>query len=280
MPDVQPAQSAEPAQWLLRSAGDWWDLVRYGPPGFDVYVRIAFNPDPQGLDQDGEEPGLRLALGVLAAHTATPTTAYAAVWEGWTTALPPPPAPRVRIPNRTMLLFTGPVGVLRGTRRPWRGRAVGGGIRSRTSCGPGIEHGAWPARSTRRSSSPRDAPATQPMPLWKQCRVPSDGSFTGNRHPCTAIPPNSRVRYRLQIRTFQRRRLAAECRTCRQAPEASTFAGCRGVATLATDSPNLGESARACAGSDWATSTIIPPTGLRGISVGCMLLAVTEAGGA
>jgi hypothetical protein len=30
--------------------------------------------------------------------------------------------------------------------------------------------------------------------------VLSDGSFTGNRHPCTAIPPNSRVRYRLQIR--------------------------------------------------------------------------------
>lgn len=123
MPDVQPAQSAEPAQWLLRSAGDWWDLVRYGPPGFDVYVRIAFNPDPQGLDQDGEEPGLRLALGVLAAHTATPTTAYAAVWEGWTTALPPPPAPLVRIPNRTMLLFTGPVGVLRDAPAvAWQGR--------------------------------------------------------------------------------------------------------------------------------------------------------------
>jgi hypothetical protein len=123
MPDVQPAQSAEPAQWLLRSAGDWWDLVRYGPPGFDAYVRIAFNPDPQGLDQDGEEPGLRLALGVLAAHTATPTTAYAAVWEGWTTALPPPPAPLVRIPNRTMLLFTGPVGVLRDAPAvAWQGR--------------------------------------------------------------------------------------------------------------------------------------------------------------
>lgn len=113
MTDVQPATSAEAAHWLLRSDIDWWDLVRYGPPGFDVYVRIAFNPDPHGLDPGGEEPGLRLALGVLAAHTVTPATAYAAIWEGWTSALPPPPAPRVRIPHRTMLLFTGPVGVLR-----------------------------------------------------------------------------------------------------------------------------------------------------------------------
>ncbi len=98
---------------MLRSDVDWWDLVRYGAPGFDAYVRIAFNPDPHGLDQGGEDPALRLALGVLAAHTSTPATAYAAIWEGWTSALPPPSAPRLRIPNRTMLLFNGPVGLLR-----------------------------------------------------------------------------------------------------------------------------------------------------------------------
>lgn len=77
-----------------------------------MYVRVAFNPDPNP-HQDGEDPGLRLALGTLAEHTATPTTAYAAIWEGWTSALPGPPAPRVPIPNRAMLLFTGPVGLLR-----------------------------------------------------------------------------------------------------------------------------------------------------------------------
>jgi len=110
---VQPATSTEAAQWLLRPPVNWWDLVRYGPPGFEVYVRISLHPDLHGLDLDGEDFGLRLALEVLAAHTATPTSAYAAIWEGWTGALPPPPAPRVRIPNRTMLLFTGPVGVLR-----------------------------------------------------------------------------------------------------------------------------------------------------------------------
>jgi hypothetical protein len=112
MTEVQPASSAEAAQWLLGSAVDWWDLVRYGPPVFDVYVRIAFDPGPEGLERAGDDPGLRLALAVLATHTAA-RTGYAAIWEGWSGVLPPPSAPRVHIPNRTMLLFTGPVEVLR-----------------------------------------------------------------------------------------------------------------------------------------------------------------------
>lgn len=110
---VQPAASAEPSEWLLRSNVDWWDLVRYGPPGFQVYLRIAFNQDPHGADQPHEELGLRLALRTLASYTATPIAAYAAVWEGWQSGLPAPAAPHVLIPNRTMLLFTGPVEVLR-----------------------------------------------------------------------------------------------------------------------------------------------------------------------
>ena len=90
--DVQPAESSQAAKWLLRSNVDWWDLVRYGPPGFDVLLRIAFNQDPHGADQDGEELGLRLALRTLAKHTATPTAAYAAIWEGGRArSLPLPP---------------------------------------------------------------------------------------------------------------------------------------------------------------------------------------------
>jgi hypothetical protein len=113
MTGVHPAADTEPAQWLLRSEVGWADLVRYGPPGFDVYVRIAFTPYPHDPDQEGEEPGLRRALTTLARFTTTPAAAYAAIWEGWTSATPAPPAPVVRIPNRTMLLFTGPVEVLR-----------------------------------------------------------------------------------------------------------------------------------------------------------------------
>jgi hypothetical protein len=56
--EIRPAADAGAAQWLLRSDVDWWDLVRYGPTGFDVYVRIAF-PRDSGADADnpsGEAP--------------------------------------------------------------------------------------------------------------------------------------------------------------------------------------------------------------------------------
>jgi hypothetical protein len=112
MTEIRPAANADAAQWLLRADVDWWDLVRYGPPGFDVYVRIAFAQDPDGADMAGEDPALRLALATLATYTATPASGYAAIWEGWGGG-PAPEAPRVPIPHRAMLLFTGPVGLLR-----------------------------------------------------------------------------------------------------------------------------------------------------------------------
>jgi len=114
---IRPAADADAAQWLLRSDVDWWDLVRYGPPGFDVYVRIAL-PQYSGPDA-GHPPGqapadtVRTALATLGSHTATPAHGYAAIWEGWTSMALPPRAPRVEIPNRAMLLFTGPVEALR-----------------------------------------------------------------------------------------------------------------------------------------------------------------------
>jgi len=107
--DVQPATDPAVAHWLLRSDVDWWDLVRYGPPDFDVYVRIAFAQIPA----PGEDPALRLALATLAAYTATPTSGYAAIWEGGMSEAPAPHAPRVQVPHRTMLLFAGPVEALR-----------------------------------------------------------------------------------------------------------------------------------------------------------------------
>jgi hypothetical protein len=116
--EIRPAADADAAQWLLRSDVDWWDLVRYGPPGFDVYVRVAF---PQDSEADADNPSggppadvLRAALTTLASYTATAAQGYAAIWEGWVSPPPPAPeAPRVEIPNRAMLLFTGPVEALR-----------------------------------------------------------------------------------------------------------------------------------------------------------------------
>jgi hypothetical protein len=116
--EVLPAADAEAARWLLRTDIDWWVLVRYGPPGFDVYVRIAFSHVSrlEAGNPPGEVPAdaVRIALATLLSHTATPSVGYAAIWEGWTGGAPPAPrAPRVEIPQRAMLLFTGPVEVLR-----------------------------------------------------------------------------------------------------------------------------------------------------------------------
>lgn len=118
---VQPAESAEAGRWLLRPEVDWQALVRYGPPGFDVYVRVLFELDPQRADQEGELHAVRRALMTLARQTSTPSLAYAAIWEGWGGGEPAPVAPLVHIPNRTMLLFTGPVDVLGDApARAWR----------------------------------------------------------------------------------------------------------------------------------------------------------------
>ena len=128
--EIRPAADADAAQWLLRSDVDWWDLVRYGPTGFDVYVRIAF-PQDSGADADnpsGEAPAdaVRAALTTLASYTATPFKGYAAIWEGWVSGTPAPRAPRVEIPNRMMLLFTGPVEALRDAPAlAWYGSAAG-----------------------------------------------------------------------------------------------------------------------------------------------------------
>lgn len=130
MTEIRPAGGADAAQWLLRPDVDWWDLVRYGPPGFDVYVRIALFHDDRGVpsNQSGEAPvdRIRAALATLGSYTTTPSTGYAAIWEGWTGGLPAPTAPRVHIPNRVMLLFTGPVEALRDAPAvAWYGSAEG-----------------------------------------------------------------------------------------------------------------------------------------------------------
>jgi hypothetical protein len=91
-----------------------------------VYVRIAFAQDAHGVDSAGERPALRVALATLASYTATPASAYAPIWEGWISGAPAPQAPRVQIPHRAMLLFTGPVGVLRDAPSlAWYGSAQG-----------------------------------------------------------------------------------------------------------------------------------------------------------
>jgi hypothetical protein len=121
---------------LLESAAteDWWHLVRYGPRGLAAYVRVAF--ESPALEASEADPALRMALALLARHTTTPQHAYAAIWEGWTIGGATPRAPGVAIPNRSMLLFEGPVGALRDApQSAWYGAA--------TPVGP-APHLAWP----------------------------------------------------------------------------------------------------------------------------------------
>jgi hypothetical protein len=133
----------------------------------------------------------------LASYTATPFKAYAAICEGWVSGTPAPRAPRVEIPNRTMLLFTCPVEALRdATALAWYGvysrpRPRG---KHRTSCGRRIMPGVWPARSMRRSSSPWVVPERRPG-LWPgPCQALFDECVTGNRLRCTATRPSSSIR--------------------------------------------------------------------------------------
>jgi hypothetical protein len=107
--EMWPAADADPAQWLLRSDVDWWDLVRYGPPGYEAYVRIQFWRDDEA-NVDEPDDVVRYALETLASFT-TAAIGYAAIWEGWG-GTPTPPAPRVQIFHRTMLLFAGPLAAL------------------------------------------------------------------------------------------------------------------------------------------------------------------------
>jgi hypothetical protein len=128
--EIRPAPDADAARWLLRSDVDWWDLVRYGPPGFDAYVRIAFSRESETevVNSSDEVPvdAVRTALATLASYTTTPASGYAAIWEGWISGASVPQAPRVEIPNRAMLLFTGPVEALRDAPAlAWYGSAAG-----------------------------------------------------------------------------------------------------------------------------------------------------------
>jgi hypothetical protein len=104
--EVRAAPNLEAAEWLLDADVSWSDLVRYGPPSFPAYVRICFAGD-------NEADTVRDALMLLEAYTVTPDLGFAAIWEGWTGTESAASAPRVSIPNRTMLLFTAPVRYLR-----------------------------------------------------------------------------------------------------------------------------------------------------------------------
>ena len=195
--EIRPAADTDAPRWLLRSDVDWWDLVRYGPPGFDVYVRIAF-PQESGagvVNPSDEAPAdaIRTALATLASYTTTPATGYAAIWEGWGPNSAPQ-APRVEIPNRAMLLFTGRVEALRDAPAlAWYGSAAG------INQGP---HLVWPEDQAWCLACEVDEEieftvgcyVDASQALAEPCRVLFDECATGSRLPCTASRTRARTR--------------------------------------------------------------------------------------
>ena len=81
------------------------------------------------------------------------------------------------------------------THQLWLGTALQrASDKNRTSCGRKIKPGVWPARSTRRSSSPWVVPATRPKLWLEPCRALFDECATGNRLPYTATRPSASIR--------------------------------------------------------------------------------------
>lgn len=116
-PDLRAASDASAADWVLHAArtGDAAAVLRYGPPGFDAYLRLPIDGNvPLVRGPDAPIHAMEAALQVLEAHTTTPEVAYVGVWHGYGFANGPGPvAPLVPFPNAWMYLFTGAVSAMR-----------------------------------------------------------------------------------------------------------------------------------------------------------------------
>ena len=109
------------AGWLVRSTTPVWQLITFGPAGFEKYARLRFIPDPSGPGQaecDAELPEdhpldiaqARRALHRLARFTSTPEECYFCLWEGYSdTPLSPEVerGPLVELPHRRYALLRG-----------------------------------------------------------------------------------------------------------------------------------------------------------------------------
>ena len=117
MPALRPAADTSPAGWVLDAArGEHGpNVLRYGPPGFETYLRLPVDGNvPFPREPGADVHAMEAALQVLAAHTTTPEVAYVGVWHGYGFDNGPAPvALMVPFPNAWMYLFTGPVSAMR-----------------------------------------------------------------------------------------------------------------------------------------------------------------------
>ena len=96
---IRWATVAEGAGRTAHPGMQWWAVAGKAGRGWDAPPRVGSLP---------AAPAERLAR-VLRRHTATPEDCWFAVWEGFVGLAVPADAPRLRLPERTMLVLRGPV---------------------------------------------------------------------------------------------------------------------------------------------------------------------------
>ena len=139
---LRPEPDVSHAAWFATSETPWTQLCTFGPGGFEKYSRL-FHRLPEGADEHDrdelvnveghlDDSCLQRLAAILARHTNTPDDCFFGLWDGFgdlygTPAVgflhtgpgqrPDVPAfpaeflngPRVEIPNRSYLLFRGPL---------------------------------------------------------------------------------------------------------------------------------------------------------------------------
>lgn len=120
------SRSASAGRWLGTSGAPWWQVVGFGPAGFETYARLRYIPDPAtpgSAEPDVELPAdhphdfdqARAAMAVLAAWTSTPQDCWFAVWEGCSGSLELPTGlPLLELPHRRYGLLRGRLAELAG----------------------------------------------------------------------------------------------------------------------------------------------------------------------
>ncbi|GAA2529409.1 hypothetical protein [Pilimelia columellifera] len=109
------------ADWLVRTDTPVWQLIEFGPQGFEAFVRLRFIPDPSQPGQSEADVHLpedhpsdiaqaRRAVRLLAGFTTTPDDCYFCLWEGYSNIPLPALAQRgpfVDTPHRRYVLLRG-----------------------------------------------------------------------------------------------------------------------------------------------------------------------------
>lgn len=88
---MRPAESLDPATWIVNAEHPWYVVATYGPPGLEAYARISFAGDDEYPDDGPSDPSAWVdpdrarwesVVTTLAGFTATPDTIHLGIWDG------------------------------------------------------------------------------------------------------------------------------------------------------------------------------------------------------